>query len=70
MLLNRVIHFRETLGDEVKGRLPEKANTVNLGFQSSPRESTCSKLQCDPYLISVACSYTELSISAKICAIR
>ena len=34
------------------------------------RESTCSKLQYDPYLISVACSYTELSISVKFWAIR
>ena len=30
------------------------------------RESTCYKLQCDPYLISVACFYTELVISVKI----
>ena len=29
-------------------------------------ENTCFKLQYDPYLISVACSYTELAISAKI----
>ena len=33
-------------------------------------ESTCSKLQYDPYLISVACSNTELSISEKIWAAR
>ena len=35
-----------------------------------PLESTCPNLQYDPYLISVACSYTELSISEKIWAIR
>ena len=29
-------------------------------------ESTCSKLQYDPYLISVACSQTELSIPEKL----
>ena len=34
------------------------------------RESTCYELQCDPYLISVACFYTELSISGKIWAKR
>ena len=28
-------------------------------------ESTNSRLQYDPYLISVACSYTELSISKE-----
>ena len=43
--------------------LTEKARIVNLGSQFSPNESTCSKLEYDPDLISVACSYTELSIS-------
>ena len=33
-------------------------------------ENTCFELQYDPYLISVACSYTELSILEKIWAIR
>ena len=53
-----------------KGSFIEKAKIVNSGSQCSPRESTCSKLQYDPYLISVACSDTELSISEKIWAIR
>ena len=29
-------------------------------------ESSCSNLQYDPYLFSVACSYTELSILGKL----
>ena len=40
----------------------EKAKIVNSGSLRSGRESTCSKLEYDPYLISVACSYTWLSI--------
>ena len=58
MFLDQAIHFRETLEDQEKGRSPKKlkplievANVVHI-------ESTCSKLQHDPYLISVACSYT------------
>ena len=47
----------------------EKAKIVNGGSQCSPLECTCSKLQYAPYFISVACSYTELSISEKIWAI-
>ena len=65
MFLDRVIHFGETLGDQVKGRSPKKLKSL-IGSQCSPRESTCSKLQYNPYLISVACSNTELSISDKI----
>ena len=55
------MHFGETLGDQVKGCSPKKLKSLI----EVPRESTCSKLQYDPYLISVACSYTELSISAR-----
>ena len=77
MYLDRVIHFGETLGDQVKGRSPKKLksligvpNVVHvkvhvLSFNmililSISGESTCFWLQYDPYLISVACSYTEL----------
>ena len=123
MFLDRVIHFRETLGDQVnarstkklkslievhtvvhvkvpvlsfnmilfscplrvlrpshpfrthgakygKGPFPKKSKIFNRGCQCSPCESTCSKLQYDPYLISVACSYTKISISWKFGAIR
>ena len=65
MFLDRVIRFGETLGDQVKGRSPKKLKSLI----EVPRESTCSKLQYDSYLISVACAYTELSISEKIWAI-
>ena len=42
------------------------AKIVNRGFLCTASESSCSKLQDDPSLTSVACSYAELSISAKI----
>ena len=48
----------------------EKAKIVNSGSLCSAPESTCSKLQYDPYLISVACSLTELSLLWKIREIR
>ena len=54
----------------VKESFTEKLGTVNGVSQVSQRESTCSRLQYVPNLISVACSYTELSISGKIWAIR
>ena len=111
MFLDQVIHFGQTLGDQVKGRSPkklkwlievpnlvlisspvpvlepsypflgnfvrtgkgsftEKSNIVTLFPPGSQREVTCSKLQYNPYLTSVACLYTELSICGKIWAIR
>ena len=70
VFLDRVIHFGGTWGDQVKGRSPKKLKSLIEVPKCSPHESTCSKLQYDPYLISVACSYTELSISGKIWAIR
>ena len=54
-----------TFGRSGKGSFTEKANIVNRGSQCSPRESTCSKVQYDPYLISEACSYAELYISVR-----
>ena len=42
-----------------------KAKIVKGGSLCSAPESTCSKLHYDPYLISVACSQTELSIQGK-----
>ena len=62
--------FQRNFGRSGKGSFTEKGEIVNRGFQCSPRERTCSKLEYDPYLISVACSYSELSISKKIWAIR
>ena len=62
MFLDRVIHFGETLGDQVKGHSPKKLKSLI--------ESTCSEIQYEPYLMSVTCSYTEVSISEKICAIK
>ena len=62
--------FGEKLGRSGKGSFTEKAKIVDRSFLCSAPESTGSKLQYDPYLISVACSYTELSISGKIWEIR
>ena len=42
-----------------------KAKKFKRGSKCSPRELTCSKLQYDPYLISVACSYTDLYSSVR-----
>ena len=55
------MHFWKILGDEVKGRSPKKLRSL-IDLCGEP-ESTGSKFQCDPSLISVLCSYTELSIS-------
>ena len=35
------------------------------GCECRGDERTCTKIQYEPYLISVACSYTELSICRK-----
>ena len=62
--------FRWKFGISGKGSFTEKVKIVNWGSQCSPRESASSNLQYDSYLISVACSYTELSISEEIWEIR
>ena len=48
----------------------EKAKIIDRGSICSAPESTGSKLQFEPYLFSVACSHTELSISRKIWEIK
>ena len=51
MFPDRVMHFGKISGDEVKGLSPKKVKSlVDL---CSASESTSSKFQCDPYLISV-----------------
>ena len=62
--------FRRNFERSGKGSFTEKAKIVNRGSECSPWERICSKLQYDPYLISVACSYTKLSISVIIWALR
>ena len=62
--------FRRNFGRSGKGSFTEKAEIVDRGSLCIASERTCFWLQYDPYLISVACSYTELSISVKIWAIR
>ena len=64
MFLDRVIYFGETLGGKVKVRSPKKLKSL-IEVPNIQRESRSSKLQYDPYLISVASSYTELSISVR-----
>ena len=54
------------LGRAGKGSFIEKAKVVDRGSVCIASKSTCSKLQYDPYHISVACFQTELSISGKL----
>ena len=48
----------------------DKAKIIDRGSICSAPEITGSKLQFEPYLFSVACSKTELTISRKIRGIR
>ena len=57
-------------GRSGKGSVTEKTKIVNRVYLCSARGSTRSKLQYGPYLISVLCSLTELSILGKIWKIR
>ena len=66
MFLDRVVHFGENLGERVNCRPTRKPKIVDRGSLCSEPESTGSKVQHEPYLFSVACSLTELSISGKI----
>ena len=58
--------FRGKFGSSGKGSFTEKAKIINSCSLCCAPESTGSKLLCDPYLISVVCSKTELSISEII----
>ena len=62
--------FRGKFGKSVKGSFSETAEIVDRGSIYIVSESTDSKPQYDPYLISVVCSCTELSISGKIWELR
>ena len=53
-----------------KGSFAEKAKIVDIGSLCSAPENTGCKLQYDAYLISVACSKTELSTSEELWEIR
>ena len=55
-VLYRVIHFREDLKHTVKDRSPKKLKILIAFPLSMPSESTCSMLQNNASLISVACS--------------
>ena len=69
VFLDRVIHFGQTLGDQVKGGSPKKLKSL-IEVPNLVHVKVRSKIQYDPYLISVECTYTELSILKKIWAIR
>ena len=62
--------FRGKSGRSSKWSITEIAKIVDRGSVCNLSERTCSKLQYDPYLISVACSFTELYISVNIWEIR
>ena len=53
------------MGRSGKGQFNEKAKIAVRGSLCSALESTGSKLQYEPSLFSVACSWTNLSISVK-----
>ena len=48
----------------------DKAKIIDRGYKSCALESTGCKLQYEPYLFSVVCSKTNLSISVKIWEVR
>ena len=50
--------------------LTNKAKIVDRGYKSCALESSGCKLQYEPYLFSVVCSKTNLSISGKKWEIR
>ena len=60
------MHFRKTFGRTGKGSFTEKAKIVDRGSLSSTPERTGSELQYEPFLSSVACSKTELSIRENV----
>ena len=65
MFLDRVVHFVENLGEQVKGSSNEKAKIVDRGSLCNAPESKGSKFEYEPNLLSVACSQTKLSVSGK-----
>ena len=58
--------FRYKFGRSGKGSFTERAKIVDRGSICSAPECAGSQLQCEPFLFSVACSYTQLSISGKL----
>ena len=62
--------FLEKFGRSGKMLFTEKAIMIDRSSQSRAHEITGRTLQCEPYLFSVACSQTSLSISVKIWEIR
>ena len=60
MFLDKFIHFGKNLGDQVKGGSQKRGKIVDRASLSDAPESTCSKLQYEPFLYSVACSLTKV----------
>ena len=65
MFLDQVIDFGETLEDQVKGRSPKKLESLIEVSNVFHVKVHVLSFQYNPYLISVACSYNELSISVR-----
>ena len=59
-------HVRYIITRLGKAAFTEKAKVVDSSSLCSSPESTGSNLQYDSYLVSVACSQTELSISENL----
>ena len=62
--------FQENFGEQAKGRSQKKTKMVDRASLSSAPESTSSKLEYEPCLFSIACSYTELSILVEYWEMR
>ena len=58
MLLDRVIHFGENVGDHLKSRSPKKLKLLIEVLYVAAPESTGSKFPYDGYLKSVVCCWT------------
>ena len=58
--------YLEKFGRSGKMLFTKKAKIVDRGYQSCALERTSCKLQYEPYLSSVACFQTNLTISEKI----
>ena len=65
MFLDRVIHFGETLGVQVRVVLQRKTDVLDRGADCGPREITGTKIKYDPNIIPVPCTNTKLSFSEK-----
>ena len=70
MFLDLVILYGGNLGDQVKGRSPKKLKSLIEVPNLVHVKVHVLSFNVNPFLIPVACSYTELPICGKLWAIR